>query len=164
MNTTNKHKKNITNTNHRKTIRKSIIRSRSNKRNLRGGKTWASSTPVSLTYLGQSVPCDLCRQNLYTETTGTLGKSKMRSGFTSFFFGEIGEVLDTTSIITYFCKNCGLSKMIRNDENIQIISGQVLSAPPAAAAPAAAPATAPSSTAPATAPVDVATGAGAAAT
>ena len=109
-----------------------------------GGKTFASSGPVSLTFNGQSVPCDLCRQNNYTENVGTLGKSKVRTGLTSFFFGEAGEVLDTTSIITYFCNNCGLSKTIRNNDNIRIVSGEVLSAPPAAAQmPAQAPAQAP---------------------
>jgi len=131
MNSTYKRKKNQPKL--RKTIRK-------NKRKLGGGKTWASSTPVSLTYNGQSVPCDLCRQNLYTENIGTLGKSKVRSGLSSFFFGEVGEVLDTTSIITYFCNTCGLSKIIRNNDNIQINSGEVLAAAPAAAPAAAAPA------------------------
>jgi len=101
-------------------------------RNIGGGKTWASSTPVSLTYLNNPVSCDVCRQNNYTENIGTLGKSKVRSGLTSFFFGEAGEVLDTTSIITYFCNSCGLSKTIRNNDNIKIVSVPLLAAPPAA--------------------------------
>lgn len=91
-----------------------------------GGKTFASSTPVSLSYKGEAVKCDLCGYNHYTENIGTLGKSKMRSGVTSFLFGEVGEVLDTTSIITYFCNKCGLSKTIRNNDDIKIISGPVI--------------------------------------
>jgi hypothetical protein len=119
-------------------------RSRKTKRKNGGGKTFASSTPVSLTYNGMSVICALCRQNNYTENVGTLGKSKARTGLGSFFFGEVAEVLDTTSIITYFCNNCGLSKTIRNNDNIRIVSGPVSAAPaPAIAAPAiAAPAVA----------------------
>ena len=78
-----------------------------------------------------SVICALCRQNNYTENVGTLGKSKARTGLGSFFFGEVAEVLDTTSIITYFCNTCGLSKTIRNNDNIRIVSGPVIvSAPP----------------------------------
>lgn len=107
-----------------------------NQSKLRWGENMGSSTPVSLIYNGQSVPCDLCRQNIYTENIGTLGKSKVRSGLSSFFFGEVGEVLDTTSIITYFCNTCGLSKTIRNNDNIQIQSGPVLAAPVAVGEPA----------------------------
>jgi transcription elongation factor Elf1 len=118
-----------------KVIRKQI---RKTKRKTSGGKSYASSTPVSLTYNGMSVICALCRQNNYTENVGTLGKSKMRSGIGSFLFGDAAEVLDTTSIITYFCNNCGLSKTIRNNENIRIVSGPVLVSAPAAAAPASA--------------------------
>ena len=117
----------------KKNIRKSI---RKNKRKNVGGKSYASSTPVSLTYNGMSVICALCRQNNYTENVGTLGKSKMRTGIGSFFFGEAAEILDTTSIITYFCNNCGLSKTIRNNDNIRIVSGPVLVSAPPSAGPA----------------------------
>lgn len=113
----------------RKTIRKTI-------RKNGGGKTFASSTPVSLTYNGMSVICALCRQNNYTENIGTLGKSKVRTGIGSFFFGEAAEVLDTTSIITYFCNTCGLSKTIRNNDNIRIVSGPVIFTPTSNAGPA----------------------------
>ena len=125
----------------RKPIRKYIRKTR--RKNI-GGKSFASSTPVSLTYNGMTVICALCRQNNYTENIGTLGKSKMRTGIGSFFFGDAAEVLDTTSIITYFCNNCGLSKTIRNNDNIRIIAGPVL-APTTAptTAPGAAPTTAP---------------------
>ena len=95
------------------------------------------------------VNCSLCGQNNFTETIGTLGKSKVRQGLGSFFFGEVAEVLDTTSIITYFCNNCGLSKMIRNNDNLRILTSPVAAAAPAAGEPAAAPAAA----APVAAPV-----------
>ena len=110
-----------------KNIRKNT---RKIKRKNGGGKPFSSSTPVSLTYNNMSVICALCRQNNYTENVGTLGKSKMRTGLGSFFFGEVAEVLDTTSIITYFCNNCGLSKTIRNSDNIRIVSGPVFTANP----------------------------------
>ncbi len=111
----------------RKTIRKPVRKTRQKNG---GGKTFASSTPVSLSYNNMSVICALCRQNNYTENIGTLGKSKVRTGLGSFFFGEAAEVLDTTSIITYFCNTCGLSKTIRNNDNIKIISGPVFVPPP----------------------------------
>lgn len=117
----------------RKKIRKTI---RKTKRKNGGGKTFASSTPVSLTYNGMSVICALCRQNNYTENIGTLGKSKVRTGIGSFFFGEAAEVLDTTSIITYFCNTCGLSKTIRNNDNIRIVSGPVIFTPTGNVGPA----------------------------
>ena len=102
-----------------------------------GGKTFAESGPVSLYFANQTVKCILCGQNNFTETIGTLGKSKVRQGFGSFFFGEAAEVLDTTSIITYFCNNCGLSKMIRNNDKLRILTSPVAAAPPAATAAAA---------------------------
>lgn len=107
----------------------------------RGGEIFSSSTPVSLVYNGQSVNCDACKQNLYEEATGSLGKSKGRSVVSSFFFGDLGQSLDTTSIITYFCTNCGLAKIVRNLDYRKVRPGAILAAPPAEAPAAAAPAT-----------------------
>lgn len=121
----------------RKQERKTKKSARKTYRRKGGGKTFASSTPVSLSYNGEAVKCDLCGYNHYTENIGTLGKSKMRSGVTSFFFGEVGEVLDTTSIITYFCNKCGLSKTIRNNDDIKIVSGPVIQEQVQAQAPVA---------------------------
>jgi len=120
----------------KKRVARKTNKTRSKKRG--GGKTFAESGPVSLYFANQTVKCSLCGQNNFTETIGTLGKSKVRQGFGSFFFGEAAEVLDTTSIITYFCNNCGLSKMIRNNDNLRILTSPVAAAPPAAAAPATA--------------------------
>ena len=128
--------------NHRNVLRKKIRKTiRKTRRKNGGGKTFASSTPVSLSYNGMSVICALCRQNNYTENIGTLGKSKVRTGIGSFFFGEAAEVLDTTSIITYFCNTCGLSKTIRNNDNIRIVSGPVIVSAPVPTTATAGPAT-----------------------
>ena len=126
---------------------KKIARKKTNKirlplRKRGGGKTFAESGPVSLYFANQTVKCILCGQNNFTESIGTLGKSKVRQGFGSFFFGEVAEVLDTTSIITYFCNNCGLSKIIRNNDKLRILTSPVAAAPPATASAATAPATA----------------------
>lgn len=131
---------------------KKIARKKTNKirlplQKLGGGKTFEAGGPVSLYFANQTVKCILCGQNNFTESIGTLGKSKVRQGFGSFLFGEAAEVLDTTSIITYFCNNCGLSKMIRNNDNLRILTSPVAAAPPAGAAPATAAAAAPATNA-----------------
>jgi hypothetical protein len=92
---------------------------------LRGGKTWSSDKPVKLNYNGRDILCEICSSNNYTETTGTLGKSKVRQGFSGLFFGEAAEVIDSTSIIVYTCNTCGLCKVIRNKDPILITAQQI---------------------------------------
>ena len=97
-------------------------------RKIRGGKTWSSSKPVKLIYNSNDVNCEVCGNNNYTETTGTISKSKVRQGFGDIFFGEAAEVIDNTSVIVYTCNTCGLCKIIRNKDpiliNAQEIQGQ----------------------------------------
>lgn len=92
-----------------------------------GGKTTASSFPVKLVFMteqgvSKEVACSVCGSNHYKETIGTLGKSKVRQGVGQFFFGEAAEVLDTTSIITYFCNMCGVAVVVRNLDTTKIIA------------------------------------------
>jgi hypothetical protein len=99
-----------------------------NTRKLRnGGKTFASHKPVEIYYNDKKIMCDICKHHIYDEIIGTLGKSKVRSGMVEFAFGEIGEVLDTTSIIVYVCKQCGNCRTIRNsdDNKMSIITKEV---------------------------------------
>ena len=134
MNDTYKHQKNATKNKKRKTTRKM-------KSKRFGGEFFSSSTPVSLVYDGQPVVCDVCKQNSYTETGGALGKGKGRAVLSSFFFGDLGQSLDTTSVIAYFCKNCGLTKIVRDTPDRKVRPGVIT--PAVATAPAPAPEMAP---------------------
>jgi hypothetical protein len=89
-------------------------------RKTRGGKTFSSDKPVKLNYNNKQILCDVCQSNNYTETTGAFGKSKVRTGVNSVFFGEAAEILDTTSVIIYTCNTCGLCKIIRNKDPLLI--------------------------------------------
>jgi len=86
----------------------------------RGGKTFASSKPVTLSYNNNPILCDVCKSTSYTEVIGTIDKSKVRSGIGQFFFGEAAEILDNTSVIIYTCNTCGMCKIIRNKDPIAI--------------------------------------------
>jgi hypothetical protein len=91
-------------------------------RRLKGGKTFSSSVPVQLTYNNKEVICDVCSSNNYKEFTGSIDKSKVRQGFGQMFFGETADVLDNTSVIIYICNTCGMCKIIRNRDPLQIIA------------------------------------------
>jgi hypothetical protein len=91
----------------------------------KGGKTFATSKNVSLSYNNAPVVCDLCKTNNFRETIGALEKSKVRSGIGQAFFGDVAEILDTTSVIIYTCKTCGLCKIIRNQDPIKIVATEV---------------------------------------
>jgi hypothetical protein len=106
-----------------KTYKKYIKSGKTKK--MRGGKTFSSDKPVKLNYNGKDIVCEICSSNNYTETTGALGKSKVRQGFGGLFFGEAAEVVDNTSIISYTCNTCGLCKMIRNKDPILITAQQI---------------------------------------
>ena len=94
-------------------------------RKLRGGKTFSSSQPVKLNYNGKDILCEVCSSNNYTETTGTIDKSKVRQGVGNFFFGEAADIIDNTSVIVYTCNTCGLCKIIRNKDPILITAQQI---------------------------------------
>jgi ssDNA-binding Zn-finger/Zn-ribbon topoisomerase 1 len=98
-----------------------ILGKKKTKKNL-AGKLYGTSGNVKLTYNDKSVLCEVCNENNYKEKTGSFGKSKVRSGIGEVFFGDVAEVLDTTSIIIYICNQCGLCKVIRNREPILIKS------------------------------------------
>ena len=88
-----------------------------------GGKTFASNNNLALSYNGKDVTCEVCNNNTYRETIGTIGKSKVRSAMTGILFGETAEdVFATTSVIIYTCTICGLCKIIRNKSPINIIA------------------------------------------
>jgi hypothetical protein len=89
------------------------------KKTRHGGKTFASSKPVKITYEGSPILCDVCKHDTYTETIGSLNKSKVRSGLGQFVLGDAAEILDTTSIIVYFCKQCGNGRMVRNADEYE---------------------------------------------
>lgn len=107
------------------TRRQRRVQNTRGRRPFHGGKTFASSTPVKLAILDEKnnpvpINCEICANNNYTETIGTLNKSKVRAGFGSMFLGEAAEFLDTTSIIIYFCNFCGHARIIRNNSAIKI--------------------------------------------
>jgi hypothetical protein len=88
----------------------------------RGGKTFASNKSVKLTYLGKSLPCEICQNETYEEIIGTLDKSKVRSGVGQLFFGDMAGIVDSTSVLIYVCKTCGYCRIIRNKDPIKIIA------------------------------------------
>lgn len=105
---------------------KKVHKKHSNKtRKIKGGKIFSANKNVQLNYQGKPINCEVCGVNNYTENTGTFGKSKVRSGVGQFFFGDAADVLDTTSVIIYTCNNCGLCRIIRNKDPIQIIAEQL---------------------------------------
>lgn len=85
-----------------------------------GGKTFSSSKPVKLNYKEKELKCEACESNNYTETTGTISKSKVRQGLGEVVFGEAAEIIDNTSVIIYTCNTCGLCKIVRNKEPLLI--------------------------------------------
>ena len=87
---------------------------------VRGGKTFSSNQPVKLNYDAKEIICEVCNNNNYTETIGTISKSKVRQGFGEFFFGEVADIIDNTSVIIYTCNGCGLCKIIRNKDPLRI--------------------------------------------
>ena len=91
-------------------------------RKIKAGKMFSSNQSVQLSYKNNLINCEVCAQNNYTENTGAFGKSKVRSGLGQFFFGDAADVLDTTSVIIYTCNICGLCRIIRNKEPIQILA------------------------------------------
>ena len=98
----------------------------------RGGKPFATDVPVKLVIRNNEgkmfdVPCDVCKNNNYTETIGTIGKSKLRSGFGQVMFGDAADILDTTSVILYFCNFCGNCRTIRNKDPLRIVTLPVTS-------------------------------------
>ena len=90
-----------------------------------GGKTFSSNNPVNLHYINNPIVCYVCGHNTYSETVGTINKSKARSGVGQFIFGDLADVIDNTSIILYTCNQCGMCKMVRNREPHMIIASDV---------------------------------------
>ena len=101
------------------------FRGKRKNRTYKGGKTFASNKMVQLFYNNASIGCEVCKENNYKETIGTIDKSKVRSGVGQFFFGDAAEILDNTSIIIYTCNTCGLCKIIRNKDPIRIVAKEV---------------------------------------
>jgi hypothetical protein len=92
-----------------------------------GGKALEEGVPVKLVIQNNQgkdfdVPCDVCKNNNYTEDLGTIGKSKIESGLNAMFFDDPIQVLDTTSVILYSCNFCGNCRIIRNKDPIRITS------------------------------------------
>ena len=90
-----------------------------------GGKTLSSSEPVKLTYEQRDINCEICGSNNYTENTGTLNKSKVRSGLGHMFFGDIADVVDNTSVIIYTCNKCSYCRMVRNLDKRLVIANKI---------------------------------------
>ena len=94
---------------------------RKNKK-IMGGKTTASSTPVQLSFQSKPLVCSVCAENKYNEVIGTTGKSKIRRGLGDLVFGSAISIIDSTSVILYFCTNCGTCRTIRNVDPLQIVA------------------------------------------
>jgi hypothetical protein len=90
-----------------------------------GGKTFSSNNPVNLHYNNEKIVCYVCGHDTYSETIGTINKSKARSGVGQFVFGDMADVIDNTSVILYTCNHCGMCKTIRNKDPLMIIASDV---------------------------------------
>lgn len=67
------------------------------------------------------INCEVCRNNDYIERLSTLGKTKENQAITDILIGDtIFENWNNISIKTYFCRICGMSKIIRDDDNTYI--------------------------------------------
>ena len=106
-----------------RTYKKNMKRGKTKKRI--GGKTFSSSKPVKINYKEKEITCDVCGSNNYTETTGTIGKSKVRQGLGEVVFGEAAEIIDNTSVIVYTCNTCGLCKFVRNKNPMLIEAKEI---------------------------------------
>jgi hypothetical protein len=102
--------------------RKNIRKTRRNYQ--KGGKT-TSDGNVKLSYNNNELKCAICRTNNYEEVIGSISKSKVRTVVRNFFLGSDTGDIDNTSVITYFCNNCGFCRMIRNVDPIKITATKI---------------------------------------
>jgi len=63
---------------------------------------------------GSDVKCALCAGNIFLRRPGTIGKSITGDIASEFILGDSKDLLDT-SIICYFCNNCGNAIVVRDE-------------------------------------------------
>ena len=111
-----------------------MARTRKNRRNQKktGGLAplFENNTPVSLSYNGTDVNCDVCSSNNYLTIQSSIDKSKLRTVVRDMFFGENSGELDNTSVIMYVCNICGNCRITRNIQPLQIIAQATAAIPP----------------------------------
>lgn len=61
--------------------------------------------------------CNVCGNNDYIERFSTLGKSKENQVVMGIFTGDTFDNINNISTITYFCRICGMAKIVRRDDN-----------------------------------------------
>ena len=61
--------------------------------------------------------CDVCNNNDYIERKSTLGKSKENQVVMAFFTGDTFDDINNITIFSYFCRICGMAKIVRGDKN-----------------------------------------------
>jgi L-lactate utilization protein LutB len=89
-----------------------------------GGKTFSSGN-VKLQYNNNEIKCSVCSSNNYEEVIGSINKSKVRTGIRNMFLGSESGDIDNTSVITYFCSNCGFCVMVRNNGSNKITATKI---------------------------------------
>ena len=111
---------------HRKTNRKNKIRNTRKK----GGKQFKHRR-VGLYFTEPTtnkifqINCEICRNNDYIERPSTLGKSKENQVIVDILVGDTFDDINNISIITYFCRICGMAKIVRNDKNNYIYTKDI---------------------------------------
>jgi predicted RNA-binding Zn-ribbon protein involved in translation (DUF1610 family) len=88
-----------------------------------GGKS--TGTPVELEYKGTAVNCRVCGENEYKEYSGTIGRSKVRALAGMFFFGDLIDTLDNSSILLYTCITCGTARIVKDGKRRQITASPI---------------------------------------
>ena len=103
---------------YRKTNRRNKKKGTIKKKN--GGKTYKHRRvglfckPTNTEY---PIRCNVCGNNDYIERLSTLGKSKENQVIMAFFTGDTFDDINNISITSYFCRICGMGKIIRRDNN-----------------------------------------------
>jgi hypothetical protein len=106
---------------YRKTNRRNNkIKKRTIKKKKSGGKKYNHRRvglfckPTTTEY---QIRCNVCGMNDYIERLSTLGKSKKNQVIMAFFTGDTFDDINNISITSYFCRICGMAKIIRGDKD-----------------------------------------------
>jgi len=70
---------------------------------------------ISIAYKGTAKKCYICDSNKYLKTLGAIEKSKLQNAVVNQVFGDIGSIINDTSIVNYTCMVCGYCQIFRSD-------------------------------------------------
>lgn len=100
--------------NKKKQKRKGTIKKKNGGKKYKHRRVGLFCKPTTTEY---PIRCNVCGNNDYIERLGTLGKSKENQVIMAFLTGDTFDDINNISIISYFCRICGMAKIIRGDKN-----------------------------------------------